>query len=280
MASQSSIRTSLQAVQSIGNNLFNGTIPEKIVFHHIPKCGGTAIRLAIRNRYLKLRLLPLRGLVGIDAVASALSATDRTENIPDNAWDDFKIMQFREKLLLYFLNIPSTRYISGHMTVSNYALQKFSGKYAFITVLRDPVRRWESEYFYNKYKLSNHRKINVNILEYMNSESGRSQGYEYVKFLGGARSCGDYTSRNAINRAKENLDKLDLVGFLEYQEDLISRFKERFGVVLRIPRNINVNPAPNIKKTIVTPEIKERIELMCQPDREIYQYALDRFLTL
>lgn len=113
---------------------------------------------------------------------------------------------------------------------------------------------------------------------HLRSPFGQSQGYEYVKFLGGANKAGDYTSRQAIDRAKKNLHKFDIVGFIEYQEHFLEQFEDRFGVRLKLETR-NQNPtSESYRKSIVTEEIEEKIKTICKTDRELYQYAVDNFV--
>ena len=116
------------------------------------------------------------------------------------------------------------------------------------------------------------------IKTFLQSDFGKSQGYEYVKFIGGIDNNRDYTSKQAIDRAKENLSKFDIVGSLENQEIFFKQIKNRFGVTLNISKK-NLNPKNrSFIESVITEEIKENIEKICKPDLEIYKYALDRFL--
>jgi hypothetical protein len=197
---------------------------------------------------------------------------------PNDTKDDHPILKLRENLLLYFMSQRKYKYITGHFTFSEIAYREFKNEYAFMTILRDPVKRWISSYFFNRYKQHDHRKIDEDITTHLKSEFGRSQGYEYVKFIGGANPNGDYQSREAIDRAKNNLHKFDLVGLLEYQEDLLEQFHHRFGIRLELEKR-NQSPASEAyRKSLVTEEIREKVMAICEPDHEIYQYAVDNFV--
>ena len=262
------------------NNLINGRIKEGIFFLHVPKCGGTSIDHAIRCRYNTFRM-DACDLVHVNPMASTCASNLINQvNFPYDSSDDYPILKLRENLLLYFMNEKKTKFISGHFTFSDIGYNNFSNKFTFITVLRDPVKRWISLYFFNKYKEADHCKIEDDISTFLKSKIGKAQGCEYVKFLSAPGKEIDYSSKSAINQAKKNLSKFDIVGCLEFQGIFIDQFEHRFGVRLKIEEK-NKNPKPELfKKSIVTKEIEDEIKEICKPDLEIYQYALDQFVKV
>jgi hypothetical protein len=170
---------------------------------------------------------------------------------------------------------PNSRFISGHFLFSKIAYQKYGEKFSFVTVLRDPVKRWISSYFFNRFKSDNHMKVKDDIETHLESHFGISQGYELVKFLGGANKEGDYTSEQAINQAKVNLQLFEVVGILEKLDDYSNKFIDRFHVKLQIEKK-NQNPVPKqYRKSTITPELLERITVVCQPDIQVYEYAIE-----
>lgn len=269
---------SFESVCKRFGNLLGG-VKENIFFLHIPKCGGTSIRRAIRLNCISLDIRKDRHFFDLDPGASArvVNMTEGT-NYPHDSSSDYPIMKLRESLLLYSMSQKRMKYIAGHFTFSEIAYQRFSTDFSFVTLLRDPVKRWISTYFYNRYKDSDHFKVDMEIEAYLESDFGRSQGAEYVKFIGGHQDAGDYMSAEAIQRAKDNLHKFAVVGILEDMEDFKDQFSRRFHVPLNIP-TINRNPKSEAhQKAIITAAVEERIREICAPDLEVYQYALDNFI--
>lgn len=260
-------------------NLFRGCLKENIFFLHIPKCAGSSIKNSIKDQYLSFNFSKDNKLVSLDSASTINIINIINQNIyPHTTDDDYPILKLRENLLLYFMSGMNNIFIDGHFTFSDTAYRNFHNNYAFITLIREPVSRWISSYFYNTYKENNRFKIDEDITKYLESDFCKSQGYEFVKFIGGLDKAGDYTSKQAIDRAKKNLHKFDILGFLEYPEVFLNRFEVQFGVRLKLEK-INPSPKSNaFRKSIVTKDIEEQIKRICEPDLEIYHYALDNFM--
>lgn len=270
------------ALVATSHNILHGSLKEKIFYLHIHKCGGASITQAIKSCYRNLDITKGRSIFHLNAEAAYNAAKKiyAQMNFSPDITKNYLAFKYREELLLYYMYQEHINYIAGHFSFSEAAYQNFSDKYAFITVLRDPVKRWISSYFYNSCREKKHGMINMEITEYLKSERAQMAGCGYVTFLDGSSEAGDYTSEKAINRVKENLHKFSIVGCLEYQKDFTNQFEERFGRRLKISV-LNQSPkAEAYRKSIITEEIEEKIREICRPNIEIYQYAVDNFVKI
>ena len=141
---------------------------------------------------------------------------------------DLDLMSYRENLLLYHLAKEDCRLVTGHYNWSDRAYRLFGDEWKFVTVLRHPVKKWLSQYYFNRYKdiPAQHFQIDMDIDEYMNSEEGRALGHDQVSKLSDLA----ITEPDAmLEAALENLDRFDVVGLTEH----LDRFQRGFRTVLR-----------------------------------------------
>lgn len=252
------------AFPSIRQLLINGTsrnLNERIFFLHIAKSGGTSITQAFQNSYGLSKRLSRRHFFTLSNEASAMAS----EIIEENIWD------YREKLLLYYMSMERMKYIGGHFHYSDRAMQKFGKEWNFVTVLRHPVSRWFSSYFFDKYREgSSHGRIYADLESFLESERGIRQGNAYVLSFTEGLSTAEATSDNAVKIAIENLNKFTLVGILEQLDRFKEDFEERFGVKLLVEQ-LNKNPLQKSKQQeMISDNIRQRVEEVCQPSLKVY----------
>lgn len=241
---------------------------QRIFFLHLEKCGGTSVADAIRRRYLNWRIDDSRRFVHLDHEASVTAAEE--QGTPTFA--------YREEILYYFLSQKGASFVTGHFQVSCRLLEAFDDTWAYVIMLRDPVERWISHYFFNRFKRDPHGSIDQSIEAYLETPRGTALGQDYVCLLTGSGTFGrqeppEIPSTEQIDQAKHNLDRFHVVGCLEDLPAFASQLEHRLGIALDIGQK-NKNPVSSSKKEqVVTPEIRERIRALCAPNIELYTYA-------
>lgn len=254
-------------------NTFYGRLSRRIFFLHVPKCGGTSISAAFRSCYQTLyvwndRFLPRHEASAAAKTAHILYGMDYL----NGDINDYAYLEFGVAHLAYLMGQKRNMYISGHVCYDDRVYNQYSDTYDFITVLRDPVKRWISFYFYVKYRSANRMFTDLPIESYIKTEFGKSQGHEIVKLIGGMRKDNAYRTQEAIDTAKENLHKFSIVGCLEQLDELSERFQQIYG------RNLiftfrNQSPAKKLfKKNILSKEVINDITNICDPDIQVYNY--------
>jgi len=187
---------------------------------------------------------------------------------------DMSLHQLREHILLYQMSCSGRKFISGHFQFSDAAYEGYHTKYTFITLIRDPVERWYSHYFYDRDKEGDHFSIEDAIDDYLTSPRGRSTGRLIARYFAGA-DCGE---DDIVEQAIQNIAKFDVVGVLEDLSTFKSDLSHVLGASIQIPvRNASPTPADQKRKEI-TPEIHRRVVEVCKPDQAVYDYVVDNLI--
>lgn len=238
----------------------------RIAFIHVPKCGGSSLTVALKTAVGFGIQIPGRG----NAVL-AHEAARRSAEVLERDYNSFCA-----DLLLYYLSNQRLRFLAGHWPVRTATLTEFSEEWDFILLLRHPVRRWLSNYFFNRYKTGDHYRIDQELDEFLGTYRARWYGCAYAAYLAPDHfTYGDDPAEAPIEKAVASLQRFRIVGTLEHLDTMAQQFRYIYGAPLNIP---HANPNPRGKSYIqrdVSPEQMKRIERLCGPDMSIYREALE-----
>ena len=235
-----------------------------VIFFHVPKCGGTSVKAAILNRLGLLDYLRGRYFT-LDAHASRESAEILGT----------KMRKLREHVLAYEVNCPPKPvFVTGHFIYSRPIHSKLSEEYTAVTIIRDPVQRFLSQFFYNKNKSTqDHFGIGASIDEYLNSERAKGTGRLMTSYFAGNEALNDdaFTVDELVERAIQNIRRFDVVGILEDLKQFERVFARATGTDLQIAHH-RKNPTDQSEKDeVLTEERIERIKVLCAPDIRLYK---------
>lgn len=224
-----------------------------IIFLHLPKCGGTTL-----NRLIEWEYNPLQ-------VFSVDPSFFR--------WSYWRLAKTPVSRLKHI------RVFKGHMP---YGLHKRLSRHAtYITVLREPIDRAISSYYYARsYKLDpQHRIANeVSLEEFIRTIprenvqtkmlAGQTNGYDFL-----AGEC----TQAMLDTAKQNLaESFSLVGLTERFDESLILAKLLFGWHIRQYADFNVTPT-RPKKDAVPEAVRELIAERYRFDVQLYEYAEQLF---
>src|SRR5689334_21694985 len=110
--------SSIDLAKSLQRWATNGLCGNRIIFHHVPKCGGTSAGRALRRSYILSQ-----GTVTPRESQQAFNAVRRFND--RSSFGDAS--ELREMMLLYMLYCD-VRCVAAHIPFSNAALTEFAGR--------------------------------------------------------------------------------------------------------------------------------------------------------
>lgn len=238
--------------------------PQRVVFHHVPKCGGTSVGRAIRKKYL-LSQATIRPNASFRAYAAFIGSDD-TEAVLKGVFD------LREQMLLYLL-FEDVRCVSAHVHFSETAYKLFHESYKFITILREPVSRFVSNYRWSRHRPDDHSYIDESFEAYLASNRARQDGAMYVQYFSGLPGGADIRAPEAIGAAKRNLDRFDVVGLLHDIDGFTAKLESELGLHVRIGHENKQKNRDGGGASALDPATRAEVERLCAPDLEIWRHV-------
>ncbi len=199
------------------------------------------------------------------------------EPVKTNAFADamgLDSIQVRDLLLADRLSKPDCQFIAGHFRFTNAVHQALLPKVVSVTVLRDPVDRFLSLYYYNRYKQAEHGKENLPLDVYITRPKARRSAEDYVRlFRGNGSDSRAFATEEDIRLACANLELFSVVGCLEQMPQFLEAVEATSGLDLEVPR-LNKSPAPNaVRHENLPAELLQEVERLCAPSARVYAHA-------
>lgn len=229
----------------------------KLLFIHVAKCGGVSITKSLRYKYLL-------SYTGLNSGASLMAAVDAAD-----PYEDYyqSVLTYRDLLLKYFMNTRS-RFISGHFAYNDW-IDDYLNKFIVMTVLREPIERFVSSYYYNKNKNENSPwKVNCSLSEFCETKQGIFTGMDYGIMFSGIKDSAILNQDIVINNAINNLNKIHICERIEDVDRIKESILEHANIKVKI-KKLNVNK--NRKKiTDIDEYTLDKIKNVCLVNTRIY----------
>ncbi len=236
-----------------------------VVFHHVPKCGGTSVTRALMFRY-PTSFVSMKAAMPLYNTLETLHPHESAEQVAERS------DELRERLLLLHL-FRGVRCIWGHVRFSPTAHRLFADKYRFITTLREPVSLYISTLFWNRTSRQERWKIDEDIEAFLETPRARIFGSLYSAFFAGLPPETDAADPAAVAAAKANLRNFSVVGLVEDMPGFERQLRRELNVRLSIGRHNVARVSSSERSRAVTPAVRRRIEELCAVNTEIYDFA-------
>jgi hypothetical protein len=168
--------------------------PEKVLLEHVPKCGGTTVTNYLKSQYAHQRIFSIDGSNPSKSIELFMSLPEKRRHLYD--------------------------LVHGHG--ANRLRQYIHQKSLAVTILRDPVERIISHYYYvcrsPKHYLFNEVTVNkMSLIDYATSSlSGELRNNYVCRFLQISAEEAESTPDESINSAYSILrDKYAVVGIMD-----------------------------------------------------------------
>lgn len=235
-------------------NLSRNNLEVSVIFLHIPKTAGTTLHTILERQY----------------EAHTIFTIDNDKKYID----DFKQLSESQK--------EKIRLLKGHMYFGLH--ESFPQPSTYITVMRDPVERVISHYYYVLCDSHNHLhqeviSQNISLKDFVSRGMCRNLDNGQTRHLStiGADVAYGKCSTEMLESAKKNIQEhFAVVGLSERFDETLVLMQKRFQWQVPVYSKQNVNKNRLFKKDISQDTLKV-LKSYNQLDIELYQYVKEIF---
>jgi hypothetical protein len=173
----------------------------------------------------------------------------------------------KERLCRYFA-FGGSALIQAHVPWFPTTDDEALGQYDRVTLLREPLSRFLSHYFWDKGR-NNQNGINLELEEFLETEQAQAFGSLMTRFLSGYSWPDAATNPDAIESAINISKNFAVLGFLDDLPDFRDQIQSRFGWRMKFPVG-NQGSVSNYDEFLTGP-LAPRLREICAPDLALYE---------
>ncbi|HKP25941.1 MAG TPA: hypothetical protein VJV39_18880 [Dongiaceae bacterium] len=227
----------------------------RIAFFHPPKCGGTSVRKWLASGFGRP--------AGLDPLAAQAAA----HNIGVAAASE------REAILAYFVQRRDTCFICGHFAYSRRAFLDHENDFELITILRNPLSRILSRFYFRN---GRHFPIEGALADWLETDDAKAAARVFTAMFVGdievakhLAHAGKTEVAAAALQAIDNLKRFTIVGTLEQLGAFEEAIRRRYGIRARIGHARSNPTYPRFSEQPST--VQDRLRELCREDMMIYE---------
>ncbi|MCB4455347.1 sulfotransferase family 2 domain-containing protein [Leisingera sp. McT4-56] len=243
---------------------------KRIVFFHVPKCGGSSVRDALKSAYREKNLTARNVVFHLDSHTSKSSSDLMGENLAVH----------REHVFLYKFMLRKYFLLTGHFPYSDSVAKAKAKNDLFVTLLRDPFDRKLSQYYYNRHKADHqaHFGTDLSLEDWLQKSIESTKPGSYTRYFcgnvrleqGADETDGQFV-QGRVDAAIKNLRTFDVVGNVSDMAGFAGEVSRKSGLSVSID-HLRRSPKSGYPKFRQQPKhIQALLEASCEHDVRIYE---------
>jgi hypothetical protein len=233
----------------------------ELIFPHVPKCAGSSLISLLQSGAEDSRCSIEIDTLDIDSISQICHR------------DPKHFYSVSADIFAYKCLTSNANLITAHAPISPELFDSCPRHKIWVTLLRHPVKRWISNYVYDRYKTSGSGKHSLIVSEFITSPQAEISFTYFQRFFNNNQPV---SSKIEADRIVDFICEFDLVGFAENLSEFCHLLSGKIGIPLSPETK---NTTPNKEKHQKLSNDRDLIALLeqkCELDLYIYEACRTR----